>query len=92
VRQGFDQLFYAQFGQSPRRRIQDAASGEYRSKNFDTHTNVPLQLVLNNFQQQPGQPPKPQLKLMASMFQGMFPPIQVERVSSSAFSPQTTLT
>ncbi|KAJ9104765.1 hypothetical protein QFC19_003906 [Naganishia cerealis] len=58
------------------RNLGKSPGGEYRS---------PPLLVLNNFQQQPGQPPKPQLKLMASMFQGMFPPIQVERSALPSF-------
>jgi ribosome biogenesis protein SSF1/2 len=36
---------------------------------------------MNNFQTPAGQPPKPHLKLITSMFQGLFPPIQVEKVS-----------
>ncbi|KAI5454780.1 rRNA-binding ribosome biosynthesis protein [Naganishia albida] len=61
---------------SSMRNLGKAPGGEYRT---------PPLLVLNNFQQQPGQPPKPQLKLMASMFQGMFPPIQVERSALPSF-------
>ncbi|KAJ9108728.1 hypothetical protein QFC21_000048 [Naganishia friedmannii] len=61
---------------SSMRNLGKSPGGEYRS---------PPLLVLNNFQQQPGQPPKPQLKLMASMFQGMFPPIQVERSALPSF-------
>lgn len=54
-----------------------APSGEYRT---------PPLLVLNNFQQPPaGQTPKPQLKLMASMFQGLFPPIEVEKSALPSF-------
>ncbi len=47
------------------------------------HANLTcaLQLVLNNFQQPPpGQPAKPELKLLTTMFQGLFPAIQVEKV------------
>jgi ribosome biogenesis protein SSF1/2 len=38
------------------------------------------QLVLSNFNPAPGEAPKPQLKLMSTMFQGMFPPIQIDKV------------
>jgi ribosome biogenesis protein SSF1/2 len=72
---------------SSMRNLGKAPGGEYRTpplvsvlKDDAKASLTSSQLVLNNFQQQPGQPPKPQLKLMASMFQGMFPPIQVERV------------
>ena len=40
---------------------------------------------MNNFQTPAGQPPKPHLKLITSMFQGLFPPIQVEKVSLTLF-------
>lgn len=50
--------------------------GEYR--------NPPL-LVLNNFQQQPDGPELPQLRLMSTMFQGLFPPIQVEKSALPTF-------
>lgn len=53
-----------------------APGGEYRS---------PPLLVLNNFQQPAGQPAKPQLKLLASMFQGLFPPIQVDKAALPSF-------
>lgn len=53
-----------------------APGGEYRT---------PPLLVLNNFQQPPGQPAKPQLKLLASMFQGLFPPIQVDKAALPSF-------
>lgn len=39
-----------------------------------------IQLVLNGFQQQPDGPALPQLRLMSTMFQGIFPPISVEKV------------
>lgn len=50
--------------------------GEYR--------NPPL-LVLNGFQQPPDGTPMPQLKLMSTMFQGLFPPIQVEKSALPTF-------
>jgi ribosome biogenesis protein SSF1/2 len=40
------------------------------------------QLVLNGFQQQADGPHLPQLRLMSTMFQGIFPPITVEKVRS----------
>jgi ribosome biogenesis protein SSF1/2 len=40
------------------------------------------QLVLNGFQQQADGPQLPQLRLMSTMFQGIFPPITVEKVRS----------
>lgn len=43
-----------------------------------------LQLVLNNFSQQPDQPVLPQLRLMSTMFQGLFPAISVEKVGTRA--------
>ncbi|EJT46811.1 rRNA binding protein [Trichosporon asahii var. asahii CBS 2479] len=50
--------------------------GEYR--------NPPL-LVLNGFQQPADGQPMPQLKLMSTMFQGLFPPIQVEKSALPTF-------
>lgn len=50
--------------------------GEYR--------NPPL-LVLNGFQQPADGTPMPQLKLMSTMFQGLFPPIQVEKSALPTF-------
>lgn len=40
-----------------------------------------MQLVLNNFSQQPGQTVLPQLRLMSTMFQGLFPAISIEKAS-----------
>ncbi|KAK4687610.1 ribosome biogenesis protein SSF1/2, partial [Tremellales sp. Uapishka_1] len=57
--------------QSSLRNVGKAPAGEYR--------NPPL-LVLNNFQQPAGSTALPQLRLMSTMFQGLFPPIQVEKV------------
>lgn len=37
--------------------------------------------MLNGFQQQADGPALPQLRLMSTMFQGIFPPISVEKVS-----------
>ncbi|KAI9632564.1 Brix domain-containing protein, partial [Dioszegia hungarica] len=48
------------------------------------YRNPPL-LVLNNFTQQPGAKPLPQLKLMSTMFQGLFPAISVERSALPSF-------
>jgi len=39
----------------------------------------PIQLVLNNFQQPADGAQLPQLRLMSTLFQGIFPPIQVEK-------------
>lgn len=50
--------------------------GEYR--------NPPL-LVLNGFQQPADGQSMPQLKLMSTMFQGLFPPIQVEKSALPTF-------
>lgn len=58
------------------RNIAKSPGGEYR--------NPPL-LVLNNFQQPADGPALPQLKLMSTMFQGLFPPIQVEKSALPTF-------
>ena len=42
-----------------------------------------LKLVMNGFNQPPDAKPLPQLRLMSTMFQGLFPPIQVEKVCFS---------
>lgn len=57
------------------RNVGRAPGNEYR--------NPPL-LVLNNFQQPPNAP-IPQLKLMSTMFQGLFPAIQVEKSALPTF-------
>jgi hypothetical protein len=44
-------------------------------------SELDIQLVLSNFNPPPGEKPQPQLKLMSTMFQGMFPPIQIDKVS-----------
>lgn len=41
--------------------------------------------MLNNFQQQPDGPELPQLRLMSTMLQGLFPPIQVEKSALPTF-------
>ncbi|WOO85192.1 Brix domain-containing protein [Vanrija pseudolonga] len=58
------------------RNIGKSPGGEYR--------NPPL-LVLNNFQQPAEGPALPQLKLMSTMFQGLFPPIQIEKSALPTF-------
>ncbi|CAD6566431.1 MAG: hypothetical protein TREMPRED_002581 [Tremellales sp. Tagirdzhanova-0007] len=58
------------------RNVGKAPGGEYR--------NPPL-LVLNNFQQPPDGPHLPQLRLMSTMFQGLFPAIQVEKLALPTF-------
>ncbi|RSH94601.1 hypothetical protein EHS25_004405 [Saitozyma podzolica] len=58
------------------RSVGKAPGSEYR--------NPPL-LVLNNFNQQPGQPVLPQLRLMSTMFQGLFPAISVEKSALPTF-------
>ena len=58
------------------RNLGKAPGGEYRT---------PPLLVMNNFQTPAGQPPKPHLKLITSMFQGLFPPIQVEKSALPSF-------
>lgn len=49
------------------------------------------QLVLSNFNPAPGEAPKPQLKLMSTMFQGMFPPIQIDKVRAPALPPSRSV-
>ncbi|CED82284.1 RNA-binding protein required for 60S ribosomal subunit biogenesis [Phaffia rhodozyma] len=46
---------------------------------------TPPLLVLSNFNPAPGEKPQPQLKLMSSMFQGMFPPIQIDKSALPSF-------
>lgn len=58
------------------RNVAKSPGGEYR--------NPPL-LVLNGFQQQPDGPEMPQLRLMSTMLQGLFPPIQVEKSALPTF-------
>ncbi|ODN97396.1 ribosome biogenesis protein SSF1/2 [Cryptococcus wingfieldii CBS 7118] len=58
------------------RGIGKAPGGEYR--------NPPL-LVLNGFQQPQNGAALPQLRLMSTMFQGLFPPIQVEKSALPTF-------
>lgn len=58
------------------RNVSASPGGEYR--------NPPL-LVLNNFQQPAEGPELPQLRLMSTMFQGLFPPIQVEKSALPTF-------
>ncbi|WVQ94731.1 hypothetical protein IAU59_001811 [Kwoniella sp. CBS 9459] len=58
------------------RNVGKSPGGEYR--------NPPL-LVLNNFQQPANGPALPQLRLMSTMFQGLFPPIQVEKSALPTF-------
>ncbi|KAK1927478.1 Brix domain-containing protein [Papiliotrema laurentii] len=58
------------------RNVGKAPGGEYR--------NPPL-LVLNGFQQPAEGPQMPQLRLMSTMFQGLFPPIQVEKSALPTF-------
>ena len=58
------------------RNVAKSPGGEYR--------NPPL-LVLNNFQQPADGPELPQLRLMSTMFQGLFPPIQVEKSALPTF-------
>ncbi|WVR03835.1 hypothetical protein IAU60_000832 [Kwoniella sp. DSM 27419] len=58
------------------RNVGKSPGGEYR--------NPPL-LVLNNFQQPANGPHLPQLRLMSTMFQGLFPPIQVEKSALPTF-------
>jgi ribosome biogenesis protein SSF1/2 len=60
----------------PNRNVAKSPGGEYR--------NPPL-LVLNNFQQPVDGPELPQLRLMSTMFQGLFPPIQVEKSALPTF-------
>ncbi|EIW66588.1 hypothetical protein TREMEDRAFT_74754 [Tremella mesenterica DSM 1558] len=48
------------------------------------YMNPPL-LVLNNFQQPAEGPALPQLKLMSTLFQGLFPAIQVEKSALPTF-------
>ncbi|WVN85761.1 uncharacterized protein L203_100912 [Cryptococcus depauperatus CBS 7841] len=62
--------------QSGLRNVGKAPSGEYR--------NPPL-LVLNGFQQPKEGSHPPQLRLMSTMFQGLFPPIQVEKSALPTF-------
>ncbi|WWC60226.1 uncharacterized protein I303_102792 [Kwoniella dejecticola CBS 10117] len=56
--------------------IGKSPGGEYR--------NPPL-LVMNSFQQPQNGPALPQLRLMSTMFQGLFPPIQVEKSALPTF-------
>ncbi|OXB34686.1 ribosome biogenesis protein SSF1/2 [Cryptococcus neoformans] len=58
------------------RNVGRSPTGEYR--------NPPL-LVLNGFQQPQNGPALPQLRLMSTMFQGLFPPIQVEKSALPTF-------
>ncbi|WVW80066.1 hypothetical protein I302_102039 [Kwoniella bestiolae CBS 10118] len=58
------------------RNVGKSPGGEYR--------NPPL-LVMNSFQQPQNGPALPQLRLMSTMFQGLFPPIQVEKSALPTF-------
>ncbi|WRT65619.1 uncharacterized protein IL334_002564 [Kwoniella shivajii] len=58
------------------RNVGKSPGGEYR--------NPPL-LVMNNFQQPANGSALPQLRLMSTMFQGLFPPIQVEKSALPTF-------
>ncbi|WWD16572.1 hypothetical protein CI109_101000 [Kwoniella shandongensis] len=62
--------------QSSLRNVGKSPGGEYR--------NPPL-LVLSNFQQPNDGPALPQLRLMSTMFQGLYPPIQVEKSALPTF-------
>jgi hypothetical protein len=87
--QGSRQRLYEKSRKSARPGVPNAAIGKSPTSRlspfmpFLTYLSSP-QLVMNNFQTPAGQPPKPHLKLITSMFQGLFPPIQVEKVSASA--------